>query len=155
MWMSEMKLLPGILQSTMRKIKCRSITRLQGRSQGVCQRCMCTPLFKKKLFPFYLNDYQIIDKVNTITAVVRGGGVPQVHVHPPLGLKRPPDPSPNNFAPPISNSWLRPCWWQKIPNYFLNTIWSLLWVASGTPRASLYNVMLLPRWYSIALTIKG
>ena len=32
-------------------------------------------------------------------------------VHPPLGLKRPPDPSPNNFAPPISNSWLRPwCW---------------------------------------------
>ena len=40
-------------------------------------------------------------------AVVRG--VPKVHVHPPLGLKRPPDPSPNNFAPPISNSWLRPC----------------------------------------------
>ena len=37
-------------------------------------------------------------------AVVRG--VPMVHVHPPLGLKRPPDPSPN-FAPPISNSWLR------------------------------------------------
>ena len=37
-------------------------------------------------------------------------------------------------------------WWQKIPNYFLNIIWSLLWVASGTPRASLYNVMLLPRW---------
>ena len=26
------------------------------------------------------------------------------------GLKRPPDPSPNNFAPPISNSWLWP-WW--------------------------------------------
>ena len=25
------------------------------------------------------------------------------------GLKRPQDPSPNNFAPPISNSWLRPC----------------------------------------------
>ena len=25
------------------------------------------------------------------------------------GLKRLPDPSPNNFAPPISNSWLRPC----------------------------------------------
>ena len=25
------------------------------------------------------------------------------------GLKRPPDPSPNNFAPPISNSWLWPC----------------------------------------------
>ena len=25
------------------------------------------------------------------------------------GLKRPLDPSPNNFAPPISNSWLRPC----------------------------------------------
>ena len=24
------------------------------------------------------------------------------------GLQRPPDPSPNNFAPPISNSWLRP-----------------------------------------------
>ena len=24
------------------------------------------------------------------------------------GLKWPPDPSPNNFAPPISNSWLRP-----------------------------------------------
>ena len=24
------------------------------------------------------------------------------------GLKRPPDPSPNNFAPPTSNSWLRP-----------------------------------------------
>ena len=39
----------------------------------------------------------------------QGGGVPQVHVHPPLGLKRPQDPSPNNFAPPISNSWLRPC----------------------------------------------
>ena len=25
------------------------------------------------------------------------------------GLKRPPDPSPNNFAPTIFNSWLRPC----------------------------------------------
>ena len=25
------------------------------------------------------------------------------------GLKRPLFPSPNNFAPPISNSWLRPC----------------------------------------------
>ena len=24
------------------------------------------------------------------------------------GLKWPQDPSPNNFAPPISNSWLRP-----------------------------------------------
>ena len=66
--------------------------------------------------PFYLDDYQIIDKVNTQYSGVnsqgrsRGGGVPQVHVHPPLGLKRPPDPSPNNFAPPISKSWLRPCW---------------------------------------------
>ena len=29
------------------------------------------------------------------------------------GLKRPPDPSPNNFAPPISNSWLRP-WYSYI-----------------------------------------
>ena len=28
---------------------------------------------------------------------------------PTWGLKWPPDPSPNNFAPPISNSWLRPC----------------------------------------------
>ena len=25
------------------------------------------------------------------------------------GLTWPPDPSPNNFAPPIYNSWLRPC----------------------------------------------
>ena len=44
----------------------------------------------------------------------RGGGC---HPGPPTGalpwthwgLKRPPDPSPNNFAPPICNSWLRPC----------------------------------------------
>ena len=60
----------------------------QGRSQRGCHGCMCTPLFKtkkKKYFlcriicfyinnpksqyvylSFYLNDYQIIDEVNTI-----------------------------------------------------------------------------------------
>ena len=34
-----------------------------------------------------------------ISKAVAGGG----------GHKRPPDPSSNNSAPPISNSWLRPC----------------------------------------------
>ena len=58
----------------------------QGRSQGGCHGCMCTPPFQNKKYflcriihfytnnpkcqyvylSFYLNDYQIIDKVNTI-----------------------------------------------------------------------------------------
>ena len=65
---------------------CNFRVQRQGRSQGGgCHRCMCTPLFKKKYFlcriirfytnnpkcqyvylSYYLNDYQIIDKVNTI-----------------------------------------------------------------------------------------
>ena len=49
------------------------------------------------------------------TLELPGGFVPPLAPLPGLypgrtgGLKRPPDPSPNNFAPPISNSWLRPC----------------------------------------------
>ena len=35
--------------------------------------------------------------------------LPGLCTGPTGGLKRPLDPSPNNFAPPISNSWLRPC----------------------------------------------
>ena len=104
------------------------IYRYQGRSQGGCHRCMCTPLFKKSnkqktnnllcriirfytnnpkcqyvYLSFYLNDYQII--------VATGACAPP----PPLGLKRPPDPSPNNFAPPF-----------LIPGYGPETI-SLAW----------------------------
>ena len=38
-----------------------------------------------------------------------GGGGAKGACVPPFGpYKRPPDPSPNNFAPPISKSWLRP-----------------------------------------------
>ena len=58
---------------------------------------------------FYLNDYQIIDKVELPGGFAPLAPLPGLCPGPTGGLKRPPDPSPNNFASPISNSWLRPC----------------------------------------------
>ena len=46
-------------------------------------------------------------------------------------LKRPPDPSPNNFAPPISNPWLRP--WLYVHCLGFNLMFKPVCVLSPPP----------------------